>query len=889
MKFVVSSLLALGSALSSSDWQGVPWLGAKDANEFMANITVRIGKTIKLSAATLGFGYVAVNGKEVSNDLLSYSGWTNTEKRVFYRTYEITDMVGKDGHAVLNVALGNGYRYDPKNRFPAYEDRVDRSHDSIPRIFRLQVQAGEVRAFHSGSDGWMSRQGPITHDSVYGGETYNPSAITPWVVAEKLPEGSGPEGKMVEAMFPGVKVMRRDAPVKITQPTAGVHVVDFGSNVAGVCQISVPMVSSVPKATCAIVAESSDLSLSCGGASSISKVAFSSFGTPIGTCEVGFTQRSCHASKTQSVVEQNCLGKASCKLKASTDNFGGDPCFGIVKHLAVHVECGGPQVSGQEPLGSISLKHGELMQHTHLPDLKSPDPSRVYFGNLRSAEAQDTLYFDAPVKDWMPRFTYHGFRYVEVYNYPGELKAESIHRLLMHTANPDKATAQFHDEVLQAIYEGSRGAQKSNLMQVPTDCPQRDERLGWMGDMSLSAQSMLLNFDMGPMAAAFADSMVDEMGDDGSFPDVVPFQRFGSRPADLSWSAAFLSVLTSLWQEVGDLSSARKHWNAVKTHVGNLQAQHHKAGALNKVPESYGDWCPPPATKGRGDKESPSHGFAAAFSLVRAMQQAADLGAALGGDAAKDATTYAALAASLRKEFHIGFYNASTKQYDNGVMITNVLPLALGAVPTDLHHGVVQSLLDHISSKNGTWTGGIINNRFLFDVLHDEGHADVALAMLKRRDYPSYGYMYFNDLEPAKECMWELPDAPYQGTGMNSRNHHMFSSVGHYLVTRVAGFSHNPAEREFIAVVGSEPSSTATLRTAAGEAKFSWSRTAGALEVNVVVPEGLKARLHLPLADGIVYKEGVKVEEVTRHRQKFNVMVLGSGEHRVTTLGIAYV
>merc|ERR1711957_896383 len=354
-----------------------------------------------------------------------------------------------------------------------------------------------------------------------------------------------------------------------------------------------------------------------------------------------------------------------------------------------------------------------------------------------------------------------------------------------------------------------RGTQKSNLMQIPTDCPQRDERLGWMGDVSLSAQSMLLHFDMGPMAAAFVDSMVDEMGDDGSFPDVVPFQRFGGRPADLSWSAAFFSTLTSLWHEAGDLDSAQKHWGAVKTHMGNLQAQYGKAGALNKLPEPYGDWCPPPATKGQNNKERPSRGFAAAFSMVRAIQQAADIGAALGGDAAEDAKTYTQLAATLRDEFHSDFYDASKKQYDNGDMIASVLPLALGAVPMDLHDSVVQTLLDRISSDNGTWTGGIINNRFLFDVLHDEGRRAFAQSQ----------------------------------------------------------------------------------RTAKGEAEFSWTRSAAVLEVKVVVPEGLQATLHVPVADGLLQADSVRVksEEVIRHRQKFNMMVLETDTHRFTTSAMAYV
>merc|ERR1712039_628681 len=127
---------------------------------------------------------------------------------------------------------------------------------------------------------------------------------------------------------------------------------------------------------------------------------------------------------------------------------------------------------------------------------------------------------------------------------------------------------------------------------------------------------------------------------------------------------------------------------------------------------------------------------------------------------------------------------------------------------------------------------------------------------------------------------------------MNSRNHHMFSSVGHYLVTRVAGLSHNPRDGEFTAVVGSEPTSTATLRTNEGEATFSWTRASGSLEVLVVVPEGLRARLHVPVADGPMHMlDGKKMEaeEVIRHRQKFNALVLEAGSHNFKAPSMAIV
>merc|ERR1712008_101924 len=189
----------------------------------------------------------------------------------------------------------------------------------------------------------------------------------------------------------------------------------------------------------------------------------------------------------------------------------------------------------------------------------------------------------------------------------------------------------------------------------------------------------------------------------------------------------------------------------------------------------------------------------------------------------KEASDWAARAAAQATYFHNIFWDAGAGRYDNGAMITYVLPLALpGTVPEANRELLVNALVARIHARNGTWSGGIINNRFLFDVLHKNGHADLALAMLKRRDYPSYGYVYFNELEPAKECMWELADAPFEGAGMNSRNHHMFSSVGHYLVTRVAGLSLDSRTGELIAIVGGEGSASVRLRLSEGDARFAW-------------------------------------------------------------------
>lgn len=232
-------------------------------------------------------------------------------------------------------------------------------------------------------------------------------------------------------------------------------------------------------------------------------------------------------------------------------------------------------------------------------------------------------------------------------------------------------------------------------------------------------------------------------------------------------------------------------------------------------------------------------------------------------------------------------------------MITYVLPLALGATPPALRGQVFDGLLKYIKEHNNTWWGGIINNRFLFDVLHDNGRPDVALAMLQKREYPSYGYMYFNNLEPARECMWELPDAPFEGTGMNSRNHHMYSSVGKYLLERIAGLEMLP-DGELAVVAGSfEGHANVTIESIRGTATVTWAALGLGAHVTarVIVPVGMLAHVHISADSGDVFliewgpllperslPRGVlSVESTKRAGRNFHRITVQSGEYEFST------
>ena len=169
---------------------------------------------------------------------------------------------------------------------------------------------------------------------------------------------------------------------------------------------------------------------------------------------------------------------------------------------------------------NITLRHGEILQHSGLPDLhpSTLDPRRIYVGNLRGAKATDVYIArgDGSAESYQPTLTYHGLRFVEVTSSDpafklGESDIELVH---LHSALAPRATVHFNQsDTLNVIQRLAVGAQRSNSMTVPTDCDQRDERLGWTGDADLSSDSICLNFHCGPFLASFADTMADEMGD----------------------------------------------------------------------------------------------------------------------------------------------------------------------------------------------------------------------------------------------------------------------------------------------------------------------------------------------------------------------------------------
>ncbi len=497
---------------------------------------------------------------------------------------------------------------------------------------------------------------------------------------------------------------------------------------------------------------------------------------------------------------------------------------------------------------NVTLRHAEILQHKLLPDLKSPDPAMIYRGNLRTAKATDVyIAKGAGAETFTPAFTYHGFRYVEVTGLAA-LHADDIRMHHFHSAVARKANATFGSDVLNGIQALAVGAQRSNLMTIATDCDQRDERLGWMGDVALSVDSICLNFDCAAFASGIAQAMDDEMDADGSLPDVVPWSRYGGRPADVSWSAAFVQTASTLHREAADLRVASRYYPDFVRQLDNVKTQ--AAEGLTRMRTPYGDWCPPPRVPGGGQGRKPSAPYTSAFSYVRMAKQLAELASALGN--ATEAERVRAEADELVAHFNAAFHSGNGT-YDNDMQTDASLALALGAAKAAGVEPAVQArLAASVAEANNHHTTGIIGWRFLFDGLRAGGHEEVALALLEQTDYPSMGFMRSNEYEPATANLWELNDAYHEGTGMNSRNHHMWSSYSHYLVSEIGGMAHaaDLALRLAPATTRGLSSATVSLALPHGVATHAWRRHGGAQCAKVAA--GLTLALDCGAAGGVI-------------------------------------
>jgi alpha-L-rhamnosidase len=481
------------------------------------------------------------------------------------------------------------------------------------------------------------------------------------------------------------------------------------------------------------------------------------------------------------------------------------------------------RVSG--PRGTeVKLRFAELLY----------DNGMINQENLRAARAEDIYILKGEGEElYEPRFTYHGFRYVELTGFPGVPSADTIRGRVVHSSVRQTGAFAASKPILNALQRIITWGQKSNLHGIPTDCCQRAERMGWMGDAQATAEEAMMNFDLAAFYTNFIRDIRDVQDESGSITDTVPFV-WGRRPADPAWGTAYPLLCWYMYQYYGDQRILGEQYEGLKKYVEFLRSN--EEGGLVKF-SHYGDWVAVDKTPGS---------LVSSFYYYYDVMILADIAKILGNE--KDSQTYAKLVGEIRSAFHGEYFDPKTRSYANGTQTANALALFLELVPRNEREAVWSNLFDNIVYKNNSHlTTGIIGTKYIMEVLTRMGNSDLAYDIACQTTYPSWGYM----IENGATTLWELWQRR-EGPSMNSHNHPMLGSVGSWLYKALAGINLDEAVVAF-EKIRIEPRivrdlfyASAAADTLRGRVLSSWQRTENGVRLEVLIPFGSEAEVVLP-------------------------------------------
>ena len=497
----------------------------------------------------------------------------------------------------------------------------------------------------------------------------------------------------------------------------------------------------------------------------------------------------------------------------------------------------------------ITLKFAETLQ---------PDGT-VNQENLRGARATDVYILKGGGEEiWEPHFTYHGFRYIQVEGYPGEPNVEHIQGRVVRSAVEVTGNFECSSELLNRIHHMVRQTEASNLHSLPTDCPQRDERMGWLNDMAARTEEAIYNFDMVRLLSKWTADIADEQDPQtGAITDTAPF-RWGHRPAD-PVSVCYLLIPWLLYVHYGDTHTMSERYVGIKAWVDFLTSRTEN-GIVNY--SYWGDWAPPiqfGVTGSQGSsavsKDTPGQLVSTACYAYSA-QLLSRIANVLGNK--KDATTYEALARQVADRYNDRYWDEESGGYGTNNQACNAISLYMELVPETRRERVIANLVENVVELNdGHLTTGNICTKYLLEALTQAGHADIACLIASQETYPSWGYMLANGATSLWE-RWELAT----GSGMNSHNHPMLGSVGAWFYRAIAGLQADPTWPGFEHfdirpnIISGLDYARASLKTIRGTIECGWQAANGKLLLDLFIPVGSQARVFIPIPIGATLLEG---------------------------------
>jgi alpha-L-rhamnosidase len=529
---------------------------------------------------------------------------------------------------------------------------------------------------------------------------------------------------------------------------------------------------------------------------------------------------------------------------------------------------------GQNMVGWAALRvqgPAGTMVRMRFAEILNPDGT-IYRDNLRNADATDfyTLRGGGP-ETFRPHFTFHGFRYVEVAGYPGtptlaDLTGEVVSSV---TGEPAGRIATSSDLVNRMWSIGLWG-QRGNFLSVPTDCPQRDERLGWMGDAGVFWRTGTYNFDVAAFSRKWMRDVADAQTPQGAFTNVSPNVLPEATEGAPGWGDAGVIVPWTSWLQYGDAGIVEENWDAMQRWMQYIQDGNPDFLRKNRLGPNFADWLAP-------DNRTPGDLIGTAYwaMLARMMSQ---MGRAIGRDA--EAKRYDQLYDNIRAAFRKA-YIKEDGEVGTGTQTSYVLAMQMKLLPESLRAAAADKLVKDIEAHQWHLTTGFLGTPHLLFALADSGHTDVAYRLLLNETYPSWGYM----LSKGATTWWERWNGDTGDPAMNSFNHYAFGSVVAWVYRYAAGIDTTPETPGFREIViRPRPDQRMTHARAEYDSVYGrmvsdWTARPGEpLSLRVTIPANTTARVVLPAAADARVTEGGRPARGRREADGY-VVRIGSGTY----------
>jgi alpha-L-rhamnosidase len=533
---------------------------------------------------------------------------------------------------------------------------------------------------------------------------------------------------------------------------------------------------------------------------------------------------------------------------------------------------------------SIKIYHAEVLDKA----------GNFYTANLRAAKQENVYVLKGEGEEsFEPHFTFQGFRYIKIEGFPGDIKPENFTAVALYSDMKPTGNLATSNALLNQLQHNIQWGQKGNFLDVPTDCPQRDERLGWTGDAQVFSRTASFNMDVKNFFSKWMKDVAIDQREDGAIPYVVPNVLGKNAAGSAGWADVATIIPWNMFLAYGDTASLQQQYKSMKDWVGFMQKN--STNYLWNTGFHFGDWLfyrPADDNDGRAavtDKYLISQCF-----FAHSTQLLINAAKVLGNTA--DVNTYSDLLNNVKSAF-LKEYVTPSGRLVSGTQTAYVLALNFDMLPESMRADAAKRLVNNVAGYNNHLTTGFLGTPYLCHVLSRFGYTDVAYKLLMQETYPSWLY----PVKMGATTIWERwdgqkPDSTFQTPGMNSFNHYAYGAIGDWMYRVAAGidtYESAPGYKKIKIkphIGGGLTDVAADYKTDYGMVSSHWKINGNEVKFDVEIPANTTATIYIPAKDANSVKENNKALALSNgiklsgKEEEYVIVELGSGKYSFTSL-----